>query len=168
MSVFKYFFLPAFGSLQATPESASSGKDSKQFLAQAMQDSLAEIEVCNLALEKASDDEIKAFSQQMIDDHSRIGREIEDLANRKGVPLPRDVTSEQRSTYDELSGLSGQEFERKFVEHNVEDHEKDIEEFRQQSEQGDDPDIRAFAEKGAQRLSEHLKMAQEVGRRLHS
>jgi predicted outer membrane protein len=77
MSLLRHIILPIRGRLFALPAGSSSGMDSNKFLAQAMQDSLAEIETCELALEKTSNDEVKAFSQRMIDDHSRLGREIE-------------------------------------------------------------------------------------------
>ena len=133
-----------------------------------MQDSLAEIETCELALEKTSNDDIKAFSQHMIDQHSRMGQEIEQLASRKQAQLPKDISEEQRSTYEELSKLSGAEFDRKFIDHNVDDHEKDIRIFKEQAQQLSDKDLKEFAENGARRLDEHLKMAREVGRKLHS
>jgi len=154
--------------LSAVPEGMSSAADGARFLAQAMQDSLAEIEACEMALQKTSNADVKAFSQHMIDQHGQMGREIEQLASRKHLSLPDDVTSEQKSTCEQLSKLSGKEFDRKFMEHNIEDHEKDIKTFSEQAPQIADDDIRAFAEKGVRQLGEHLKMARDVDRRLQA
>ncbi len=170
MPLFNPSFIRLPGLLFAVQGDAasSSSSEANKFLAQAMQDSLAEIETCELALEKTSNDDIKAFSQHMIDQHSRMGREIEQLASRKQAELPKDISEEQRSTYEELSRLSGTEFDRKFIDHNVEDHEKDIRIFKEQAQQLSDKDLKEFAEKGARQLDEHLRMAREVGRKLHS
>jgi putative membrane protein len=168
MLILNSLLLPLPGKLSVMPSGSSSGMDSTKFLAQAMQDSLAEIETCELALQKTSNDDIKAFSQHMIDQHSQMGREIEQLAGKKNATLPKDVSSEQKSTFEELSKLSGEEFDKKFLDHNVKDHEKDIRIFREQAEQANDSDIKAFAEKGVQQLSQHLNMAKEVERKLQS
>jgi len=168
MSPFKRIILPALVDLSVMPAGSSQAAEGSKFLAQALQDSLAEIEACELALQKTSNDDVKAFSQHMIDQHSQMGQEIEKLASKKNAILPKNVSSEQQSTYQELSKLSGKEFDRKFMQHNLEDHQKDIQVFQQQAAQVSDADIKAFAEQGVRLLGEHLKMAQEVERKLPS
>lgn len=160
--------LPIPGVLYALPGGAASAAGGSKFLAQAMQDSLAEIESCELALQKTSNDDIKVFSQRMIDQHSDLGREIEQLASEKNAELPKDVSPERQSELDELSRLSGTEFDEKFIEYNMKDHEKDVQLFREQADQAEDDDIKAFAEKGARMLAKHLNMARDVDKKLHS
>lgn len=160
--------LPIPYALYAVPGGVSPVTDGGKFLAQAMQDSLAEIESCELALQKTANDDIKVFSQHMIDQHSALGREIEQLAGKKNADLPKDVSAERKSELDELSRLSGTEFDEKFIEYNVKDHERDIQDFREQAEQAQDDDIKSFAEKGAHMLARHLDMARDVDKKLHS
>lgn len=69
--------------LSTVPQGTSPAADGARFLSQAMQDSLAEIDACEMALQKTSNADIKAFSQHMIDQHGQMGREIEQLASRK-------------------------------------------------------------------------------------
>lgn len=156
----------AFGRLSDEPGRSSTTTGSSEFLAQAIQDSMAEIEQCELALEKTSNDEIKIFAQQMIDGHSQIGREIEQLCAKKNIDLPQDVNAEQSSTMQELSELSGQDFDKKFMEHNVNNHEKDIKIFTHYAEQETDADVRALADKGAKMLSQHLDMAKQINQKI--
>jgi predicted outer membrane protein len=151
---------------QAQHKQPSSSTGSNEFLAQAIQDSHAEIEQCELALERTSNGDIKLFAQRMIDDHSAMGREIEQLCSKKNITLPKDVSSEQRSAMKELLPLSGQAFDRKFMQHNVQDHEKDIKVFKHYAEQEDDPEIKALAANGVTKLTEHLRMAQSISDKL--
>lgn len=158
----------AFGKLSDTGEkrAPSTGTGGNEFLAQATQDSLAEIELCELALQKSSNDQVKVFAQQMIDEHSQMGREIEQLASRKKIDLPKKVSSEDKSSTAEMAKLNGQDFDRQFIEHNVKDHENDIKVFRHYAEQESDADIRSLAEKGVKMLTHHLNMAKGIEKKL--
>lgn len=155
----------AFGKLSDTPGKSSSETGSKEFLAQALQDALAEVELCELALQKTADDEIKTFAQRMIDEHSELGRTIEQLAGKKKLDLPRDLAREDRSVIDGLSTLSGREFDQRFMERNVKEHENAVKVFRHYAQQADDADIKALAEKGAQTLGRHLDMARDLAKK---
>ncbi|HEY8100670.1 MAG TPA: DUF4142 domain-containing protein [Burkholderiaceae bacterium] len=159
----------AFGELESEqPESnqAPSTTGNNEFLAQAVQDSQAEIEQCELALERTSNDDIKIFAQRMIDDHSEIGQKIEQLCSQKNIELPQDVNPQQSSSMKELLALSGQDFDKRFIEQNVQDHENDIKVFKHYAEKADDADVKALAAKGVKMLTEHLKMAKQISEKL--
>lgn len=156
----------AIGRLSEESGEAASAAGGNEFIAQAAQDSLEEIELCEMALQKTSNDDIKGFAQRLIDDHSELGREIEQCGAGKNIPLPKDVKSEQNAKMQELSALSGQDFDRKFIEHNVKDHEEDIKVFQHYASEESDPDIKALAERGVRMLTEHLKMAKQTQQKL--
>jgi putative membrane protein len=44
----------------------------------------------------------------------------------------------------------------------VKDHQSDVAEFQKEAQSGTDPDLKAFAAKGAKMVSSHLKLAQET------
>lgn len=138
----------------------------RQFLLQAMQDALAEIQVCELAIEKSGNDELKTFAQAMVDEHGRMGRDIEQLARRKGLGAPQDLRPEQEMTVEELSSLSGRDFEQRWIQYNIDAHERDVKVFRHYAGEEADPDIRTLAATMGETLVEHLKMAHELGRKL--
>lgn len=141
---------------------SSANTDSSKFLSKALQDGKAEIRVCQLALQRSSSNDIKQFAQRMIDDHTRTDQEIQELATRKGVTLPADVSAEQKLTYDKLSALSGAGFDKEFMDHNVSDHEGDVKDFKEQADKGTDADVKAFAEKTLQMLQTHLELSKQV------
>lgn len=134
-----------------------------QFLAQALRDSMAEIELCAMALDKSSNDDVKQFAKKMIDDHNRIGQEIEQLAAmRDDFDLPRKENAEQSAKKRDLSALSGPEFDKKFMEHNVKDHEKDIKVFSHYAEHLADAELREFAQRCVGILRGHYEMSRQV------
>ena len=49
---------------------------------------LAEVSLSELGVQKATDPELKRFSQQMIDEHTRMNNELWTLASQKRISLP--------------------------------------------------------------------------------
>src|ERR1051326_6076917 len=61
------------------------------FVTKAAQGGLAEVKLGTLATQKASNADVKAFGQQMVDDHSKANDELKQLASTKGITLPTDI-----------------------------------------------------------------------------
>jgi predicted outer membrane protein len=139
---------------------------SNEFLIQAMQDSMAEIQVCELAIEKSQNPDVTAFAQSMIDEHGRMGRDMEKLAAQKKLDVPQEIRAEQEMTVDELASLDGRDFEQRWIQYNIDVHERDIKIFSHYAGEEQDEDIRKMAQEGAKVFGKHLKMAHDVGRKL--
>jgi putative membrane protein len=132
------------------------------FVTKAAQGGMAEVKLGKLATEKASSPDVKAFGQQMVDDHSKANEELKDLASKKGVTLPTDVDAKDQATYDKLSKMSGAEFDKAYMADMVSDHKTDVAEFRRESQRGSDPDVKAWAAKTLPTLEHHLQLAQST------
>jgi putative membrane protein len=76
--------------------------------------------------------------------------------------LPTDVSEDQKETYNELAKLSGAEFDKEYVKVMVDDHEKDVDAFQEQADDGDDADTKAFAAKTLPTLKSHLEMIKKI------
>jgi predicted outer membrane protein len=139
---------------------------SNEFLIEAMQDTMAEIRICELALEKSSNHDVKVFAQKMIDEHGRMDRDMHQLATQKKLNVPQKIRPEQQMTVDELSSLEGHNFEQRWIQYNIDVHERDIKVFSHYAGEEPDADIRKIAEHGAKMLRQHLKMAHDVGKKL--
>jgi predicted outer membrane protein len=139
---------------------------SNEFLIEAMQDAMAEIRVCELAIEKSSNHDVRVYAQAMIDEHGKMGREVEKLATDKKLDVPREIRPEQELTVEELSSLSGRDFEQRWIQYNIDVHERDIKVFRHYAGDESDADIKAMAKKHGDILGKHLKTAHELGKKL--
>lgn len=154
--------------LSGIQQGASGQGGYSEFLSNAIQDSLAEIRLCELALQKASNEDVKQLAQQIIDDHTYMEIDMERLAASKNIPVPTDLTPKDRSTIQQLSQLSGQEFDMQFMSHSMSDHEKDFRIFRHYADQEEDEEIREMAKNAAGVVSQHMKIAREVAGKLRS
>jgi putative membrane protein len=63
---------------------------------------------------------------------------------------------------DQLSHLNGPEFDREVQQHAVKAHEKAIKLFQNEAVAGQDPDLKAFAQKTLPVLQQHLAMARQL------
>ena len=123
---------------------------------------IAEVELGKLAAEKASSDAVKQFGQRMVDDHSKANDELKALAQNKKITLPTEIGPEEKALRDRLVKLSGPAFDQAYMKAMLNDHLKDVGEFRTESRSGKDPDVKAWAARTLPTLEEHLKMARDA------
>lgn len=153
------------GSGKAWAQSAVRQQDLK-FAEEAAKGGLLEVQLGELATEQAKSEEVVDFGQRMVEDHGAANEQLKAIAEAKGITLPDSLDQDQQHTLDELSKLSGEEFDRTYMDEMVKDHEVDVAAFRLQAESGEDPDLRAFAEETLPTLEEHLSLAQEIDQKM--
>lgn len=141
---------------------ASLSGDDRSFMTEAATGGMAEVELGRLAAEKGQSADVKKFGQRMVDDHSKANDELKQLASRKGVTLPTDLNSEQKSEKDKLSKLSGAAFDKEYMSAMVEDHDKDVKAFQDEAKDAKDADLKAFVNKTLSVIEEHQKMAKDI------
>ena len=156
-------------SLPGTPEAnVTPDNDPKpgDFWAAAASGGMAEVELGKLASTKAQNAEVKKFAQMMIADHTKTNEELKALASQKNVALPGGLDSKHQFTMQSLQGLSGEEFDRAYVDAMVKDHEETIRLFQGQANGGIDPDAKGFATKNLPALEKHLQTVKGIREKL--
>jgi putative membrane protein len=144
-----------------TTKSTISGSDSK-FVTEAAQGGMAEVELGRLAAEKASSADVKKFGQRMVDDHTKAGDQLKQVAAQKNITLPTGVGSKNQAEINKLSKLGGADFDHAYMRLMVQDHRKDVAEFRKEANSGKDADVKNFASNTLPTLEDHLKNAESV------
>jgi putative membrane protein len=134
----------------------------RDFVHEAAEANLAELDASRLALRKAILAEVKTFAQHMIDDHTKVGADLNDLANKKGITLPAETDADHKMEAARLADLSGVEFDRAYIAAMVSDHAKAVSLFEEEPMKGRDADVRAFAVKTLPTLGHHLQMARDL------
>lgn len=134
----------------------------RHFIRKAGEGGLAEVELGKLAAEKGATDEVKKFGQRMVDDHSKANEQLKQLAESKGVTLPTKLDPNDQATKARLEKLSGQQFDRAYMNDMVKDHSKDVAEFKKESTTAKDTDVKSFASQTLPTLEDHLKEARSI------
>jgi len=133
------------------------------FLKSAAEAGLYEIQGSKIALQKSTDSQVKAFAQQMIDDHTKANEEVGTLASQKGVKLPTSPSVTQQAKLKTLEHWSQSGFDYHFADSvGVSAHKDAVKAFTKEATQAKDADVKAFASKTLPTLQHHLDMAQQL------
>ena len=143
-------------------QSAGMGDTDSTFVKKAAQGGLAEVELGQLAVQKASSEDVKKFGQRMVDDHTKANEQLKQVAAQKNIELPQQLDAKDKATKARLEKLSGEQFDRAYMRDMVKDHQKDVAEFQRESSMAKDPAIKDFAQQTLPTLKDHLKEAQKI------
>ncbi|HEY7304332.1 MAG TPA: DUF4142 domain-containing protein [Bryobacteraceae bacterium] len=152
------------GQTQSGPQSMPKQIDDKKFAKKAALGGMTEVELGKVAAEKASSDAVKQFGQKMVDDHSKANDQLKEIAAKSGIEIPTSLDSKHQSRVDKLSKLSGPAFDKAYMKDAVKDHEKDVDEFKDEAQYGSDPNIKQFATNTLPTLQQHLAAAKDLNK----
>jgi putative membrane protein len=141
---------------------AAVDKDDAKFAVAAANGGMAEVELGQLAQQKAVNSEVKDFGAMMVTDHTKANNEMIALAKSKGITLPVAIDTDEQKVKDDLSSRSGAGFDKAYVRNMIDDHKKDIKEFENASQNCKDADLKAFAVKTLPILKMHLAAIQKI------
>jgi putative membrane protein len=144
--------------------SANTTKSSadENFAKKAAQGGMAEVKLGQLAEQKGSSPEVKNFGRRMVQDHSKANNQLKDVVSQENIPLPNELDKSDQATYDRLSKLSGDAFDREYARDMVKDHSKDVSEFQKEAKNGKDESIKNFAAQTLPTLQNHLDQARHM------
>ena len=154
------------GAIEAGP--GTSQTSDQHFMKEAAQGGMAEVELGQLAADKASTAEVKEFAQRMVKDHSQANDQLKQIASQKGVTLPTSLSAKDQATKNKLSKLSGDAFDQAYMSDMLKDHKTDIAAFQKETASGKDSDVKQFASQTLPTLKDHLKQAESVRPKLTS
>ncbi len=139
-----------------------SGVSDPLFAAAAASSGLAEVTISKLGQGRATDNDLKQFSQRMLDEHTKANRELMELAARKGFTLPNAPGVCAQFCAESLNGLSGEEFDRCYAKAQLTAHMEAVAMFEAESQRGLDPDVKAWATRTLPHLKDHLKTIKPI------
>jgi putative membrane protein len=144
-----------------------------QFLAKAIVSGHGEVELSQVAAQKASQPQVKQFAERMVKDHTAVNDKLTNEAQRHkikttgtyGTP-PLEPTKNTQTTKEQLEGLSGDKFDKAYMQRMVRDHEQAVALFQDEAKNGKDTEVRDLANSTLSALQEHLKQAREIAGRV--
>jgi putative membrane protein len=134
----------------------------RQFAHDAAMINMTEIELGKLAAGRGSHARVKEFGNRMVNDHMKVFDELKTLAGRKNIALPTELEARQKTLRDKLAGMSGQGFDRAYMEEMVKGHQDALALFQKESTSGADGELKAWATKTLSGISTHHGLARDV------
>ena len=135
--------------------------DTSSFMQKAAIGGMMEVELGNLAQQKASNTKVKEFGAMMVKDHTKANTELKQLAQSRDVTLPTTYPGKDKAHVDEMKKMSGDAFDNHYMTMMVEDHVKTIDLFKLAAKNSD-VNISKFAAKTLPVLEAHHKAATAI------
>lgn len=124
---------------------------------------LMEIQLGQVAQNKATNQAVKQFGQRMVADHNRMQQQLLSTATSMGQNLTPTLNSQHQQEVSRLQALSGQEFDRAYMTAMIRAHQQDVAEFQTRSRSASSSQIRSLATSSLPMLQQHLSLAVQVG-----
>ncbi len=152
--------LTSFVSL-AGAQSSTADQD-KQFVTQASLSDYTEMTFSQLALQKSSNPQVKAYAQKMITDHQKLEASMKPAADKLGVTPATALDSDHQQMYDQMSKLSGADFDKQYMTAMDQDHHKSLDSFKSEESSTQDPQLKPVVKKGEKVVAQHTVMADKM------
>ncbi len=134
----------------------------KKFLQDSAERSMFELQAAKMAQQKAADQQVKNYARKVQRDHSNIQQQVQKLAREGNVQLPQKLSDAYQTRINQLSKLSGQDFEKEYLKTEVQTHKDDMWRYQKEASDTKNGDMLQFTKKTAQVLSENLQRAQNL------
>ena len=145
----------------ATGGIAVDESDAK-FATDAANGGMAEVALGKLALTKTANAQVKQFADMMVMDHGKANEELMAIAKTKNITLPATVDADHQKKMDDLSKLTGKDFDKAYVDAMVDGHKKTLDLMNNEAKDGKDADLKAFAAKTAPTVKTHLDAINKI------
>lgn len=145
----------------ATGGIAVTAEDAK-FATDAANGGLAEVALGKLAQTKATNPQVKNFADMMVTDHSKVNDELAAIAKAKNITLPAAPDADHQKKLDDLSKLSGKDFDKAYVDAMIDGHKKTLDLMNMAAKDCKDSELKAFAVKTAPVVQTHLDAIKKI------
>lgn len=122
----------------------------------------AEVELGQLAAERAGGEPVRAFGKRMAQDHDKGNAQLMELADAAKIPLPDALTPEDQALREKLAGLQGAAFDDAYMRAQITAHQKTAQLLSWELSNGQDKQMQQFAGKLLPVVMDHLAEANRI------
>ena len=149
------------GSSAPKQPSESAGADAT-FIQKAGAGGMAEVKLSKLAEQKAKSSSVKKFAQHMVHDHTSNNHELEKIATKENVALPKDLDAEHAALRDKLASLKDEAFDNAYMDAMREDHQKMDDLLKSSAGSVSSDELRTYIKKTTPTVEAHLRDANKL------
>lgn len=148
---------------KATIASHAQSLTSEDFVKNAFQAGMLEVEAGKVALAQGSNAEVKAFAQRMVADHGKANDELKTIAAGKNISVSDKLDAKHQAKLTALKAKKGADFDKAYGADMMKGHEQAVALFKQASTSSTvNADLQLFARKTLPTLQEHAQLAMEL------
>lgn len=123
------------------------------------ENSLLEMRLAALTINRSSSDTIKSFAVSLMTDQAMLNNDVQGFAETRGITLTTTLSLKSQKKYDALAGKSAGEFDEAYCAFLVREREEVLTRFKNEAETGNDPELKDWAARKIVALEQHLLAA---------
>ena len=150
----------------ATQPTVQADENTASFLVKAANGGMTEVQLGELAQQKAIDQKVKDFGSMMVHDHSAANEKVKTLAAQRNVTLPAAVSEESQQDIKDCSAKTGKDFDKAYMTAMVKKHEATIDMYEKAANDSKDSDVKTFINNSLPKVREHLDSAKAIRKNL--
>lgn len=127
---------------------------------------LTGIEMGKLVTKSSSNDAVKSYATQVIENNNKMIGRLKRIASRGQITIPAALDDRHQSRVDRLAKLSGGEFDKAFARDQVQSIERNLKSFEQEIQHGFDPNLKTLATRSTPALQKQLQDAKDMEKSL--
>lgn len=145
------------------PIGTAGASADRDWIEDQLEDGQAEINLAQLATERATSPQVKEFAQMMVKDHQAAGDELKQAASAANVQInpPAELDRDHKDLQEDLAKLSGRDFDRKYIDAMVDEHQEAVNELEKKTD-SDNMQVRQWASKTLPTVKQHLERARQI------
>ncbi|MCA8832594.1 DUF4142 domain-containing protein [Hymenobacter pini] len=136
------------------------------FLMNVASSNMLEIQLGQMAAQKASNAEVKQYGQMMVTHHTKATQDWKAVATPLGVQMPTALMPVHQAMADKLMNKSGKDFDEDYMDAMETAHKMDIAMFEVKSKAASSPAVQTFATNTLPMLRSHEKMANDIEKKV--
>jgi putative membrane protein len=137
-----------------------------EFIRDVYADNQMQIQLAELAREKARNREVRQFAERMISDHTRLQNQWTAMASRNGMTAKPGMGPRHREKVEQLQKVNGRNFDRGYMVLMIQQHQDEVSYWQKEGRASRSPEVRRLVTNGLPTLEQHLAQAKQVGRQV--
>ena len=139
--------------------------ETKDFVNEMAMTDMFEVAASKIALERAKFPDIKEFAQTMIDNHTKSTENLKAALTQSGAAdaVPAEFNADYKNMIASLNKATDQEYDRQYIDQQIEIHMNALTLLRDYAKDGDNPELRIFADMSAPAVDMYLDKIKDIG-----
>jgi putative membrane protein len=155
-------FRAAYNNQSRHKEDSRKKQNDATFLLEAYNDLLLEARLAELASKEATSPQVREFAISVKMDHTPAIEEIQDMASRIDVVLPKEISEASQRQYSRIARMSGLQFDKAYCNFVSENNSIVLKKFEKIAQEGKHDFVKDWAWGKLGILKRQIALAQEI------
>lgn len=155
-------FALAAGVLCVAPAFSQAGSADQKFVDMAAQTDMMEAHLAQMAQDRAEAQGVKDYAQMLNSDHTNDYQQLTAAATKAGLTVPQGLDAMHDRKIAPFEKLKGAAFDHRYITEMISGHEEAISAYKKEANDGQNADIKAYANTALPVLQKHLDGAKDL------